>query len=73
VSKQGWFRIKTRPLGPTDPSGTPVAVLRDDMKTVWTTKTRSDMWRLPTGDMVVMLDGMAGCFLASRCSVLEVA
>lgn len=59
-----------RALRTTDPIGTAVAVTLDNGQ-VWMTKTRSEMWAVGSGDIVVMLEGKSGGYLASRCAVDE--
>lgn len=49
-------------------------VLVDDRGVVFITYTRSDPWRLGSvrrpGDLVVLVRGRTGCYLAARCWVL---
>lgn len=59
-----------RPLRYDDAPGTTVAVTLDD-GTIWHTRTRSETWLI--GDRrVVLLEGRAGGYAASRCKVVEV-
>jgi len=52
------------------PIGTPVRVTKDDGK-VTVTKTRSAAWAMGGHTAVVMVDGIAGGYLLSRCVPVE--
>lgn len=65
---QQWESRGCRELLDTDPIGTEVDVVLDNGR-VWRTKTRSEMWKLGSGDWVVKLEGYPGVFAAERCTV----
>ncbi len=55
-----------RPLRASDPAGTPLVVTEDDGSTT-ETRTRSEVWPLGDGTLVVSLEGRAGGFMVQRC------
>jgi hypothetical protein len=56
---------KLKPIDVLTPSGT-VVLLVEDNGSLTRTATRSGLWKLGHGDLVVMVEGRTGGYLASR-------
>lgn len=63
-------KAKNKKVGEDTPEGTAVLLVEDD-GSVTKTRTRSAPWKLGHGELVVMVEGRAGGYMASRLTIDE--